>query len=113
MEDRREGERRIFTFGEAALLMPEIRRLTEAAHGEVEALRARLDSGDAAKLQAEASRIVESWTEGVRALGADVKGLWLVDFDNGSGYYCWQWPEANLEYYHSYDEGFRGRMRIH
>jgi hypothetical protein len=42
-----------------------------------------------------------------------VKGLWLVDFDNGSGYYCWRYPELRLEYYHSYDGGFGSRMRIH
>ncbi|MGE0455845.1 MAG: DUF2203 family protein [Vicinamibacteria bacterium] len=26
---------------------------------------------------------------------------------------CWRYPEAGLEYYHSYEEGFRGRIRIH
>jgi hypothetical protein len=41
-----------------------------------------------------------------------VKGLWLVDFDSGSGCYCWQWPEQRLEFYHGYDEGFAGRARI-
>ena len=35
-----------------------------------------------------------------------------MDFDNGSGYYCWRYPEQRLEFYHSYDEGFGGRMRI-
>ena len=37
--------------------------------------------------------IVEAWAEAVRALGLEVKGLWLVDFDNGEGYYCWKYPE--------------------
>ena len=36
-----------------------------------------------------------------------------MDFDNGSGYYCWQYPEEGLQYYHTYEEGFRGRTRIH
>jgi hypothetical protein len=35
-----------------------------------------------------------------------------VDFDNGSGYYCWRHPEAGLEWFHSYEEGFGGRIRI-
>jgi hypothetical protein len=56
--------------------------------------------------------VVNEWAEGVRALGVEVKGIWLVDFDNGSGYYCWRWPEPSLQYYHSYEEGFAGRMRI-
>jgi hypothetical protein len=48
----------------------------------------------------------------MEAFGADVKGLWLVDFDNGSGYYCWRWPEPELAHFHGYDEGFSGRVRI-
>ena len=48
----------------------------------------------------------------MEALGVEVKGLWRVDFDNGSGYYCWQWPEEQLEYFHDYEEGFEGRSRI-
>jgi hypothetical protein len=45
-------------------------------------------------------------------MGIEVKGLWLIDFDNGSGYYCWRYPEESLQFYHSYEDGFRGRMRI-
>jgi hypothetical protein len=48
----------------------------------------------------------------VRALGVEVKGPWLVDFDNGHGYYCWQYPEASVAHYHDYDTGFAGRMKI-
>jgi hypothetical protein len=48
----------------------------------------------------------------MEALGLEVKGLWLVDFDNGSGYFCWKWPEEKLEFFHGYDEGFQGRTRI-
>ena len=48
----------------------------------------------------------------MEVLGADVKGLWLVDFDSGAGYYCWQWPEQELAFFHTYDEGFAGRTRI-
>ena len=48
----------------------------------------------------------------MEALGLEVKGLWLVDFDNGEGYYCWRWPEPDLAYFHGYDEGYSGRIRI-
>ena len=37
-------------------------------------------------------------------LGIDVKGLWLIDFDNGSGYYCWHYPEEGLQFFHTYEE---------
>ena len=48
----------------------------------------------------------------MEALGIVVKGLWLVDFDNGEGYYCWKYPEPAIRHYHGYDEGFAGRMKI-
>jgi hypothetical protein len=57
--------------------------------------------------------VLVGWTRSLQALGVEVKGLWLADFDNGAGYYCWRYPETGLEYYHSYEEGFRGRIRIH
>lgn len=56
--------------------------------------------------------IVSRWTEEVIRMGADVKGLWLVDFDHGSGYYCWKLGETDIIYEHSYEAGFAGRKRI-
>jgi hypothetical protein len=53
------------------------------------------------------------WSREQEALGVETKGLWLVDFDSGSGYFCWQWPEERLEFYHGYEDGFAGRRRIH
>jgi hypothetical protein len=100
---------RIFSFDEAAALIPEVKRLTAEAVRGVEALQ----GGDEESLPPEALEIVTRWGETLRDRGAIVKGLWLVDFDNGSGYYCWQYPEDRLEYFHTYDAGFRGRMRIH
>ena len=41
-----------------------------------------------------------------------VKGLWLVDWDCGDGYYCWRYPEASIAHFHGYDDGFNGRMPI-
>ncbi len=107
-------ERRIFSFAQAAALLPEVRQITEAAQARVEAMQANGELGaGAAERQAEAKRIVREWTEAMQQRGIEVKGLWLIDFDNGSGYYCWRWPETALEYYHSYEDGFRGRLRIH
>ena len=114
MDEPTDGSKRTFSFSEAVALLPEVRRLTEDAHGRVEALRARLERGEQAEaLQTEADAVYQAWADNMQARGIEVKGLWLIDFDNGSGYYCWVWPETKLEYYHSYDAGFRGRMRIH
>jgi hypothetical protein len=48
----------------------------------------------------------------MEALGVEVKGPWLVDFDNGEGYYCWRWPEEELCWFHGYEDGVAGRIRI-
>jgi hypothetical protein len=103
--------KKVFTYDEAARMLPEVRRLTDSAHTQVETISASAKSPGAAQEQVES--VVSRWANDIMSLGIDVKGLWLVDFDNGSGYYCWQYPEEGLQYYHTYEEGFRGRTRIH
>jgi len=60
----------------------------------------------------EYQRTIMEWAESVVALGVEVKGIWLVDFDSGGGYYCWRYPEPALEYFHGYEEGFSGRVKL-
>jgi hypothetical protein len=107
--------KKTFSYAEAAALLPEVRRMTEEAVRKVEALAtAAQEEGLApARAQMEVEEVVGAWARAIVELGVEVKGLWLVDFDNGSGYYCWHYPESGLSYYHSYEEGFRGRMPIH
>jgi hypothetical protein len=102
--------KRTFSYGEARELLPRVRALTDAAYQKVQAIEAAASSQESA--QTEVDRAVSEWAHTVMELGLEVKGLWLVDFDNGSGYYCWRHPEDDLLFFHSYDEGFRGRMRI-
>ncbi len=97
--------KKIFSYEEAAALLPEVRRLTAEAVSEVDAL-----ANDTSR--EEGQRIVTRWAEAVMQMGLDVKGLWLVDFDNGSGYYCWQYPEESLQYFHGYEDGFQGRVKL-
>jgi hypothetical protein len=107
------SENRVFSYDEAAALLPEVRRLTEEAYRRVAELGTGTSDGVAtAEVQSRIDEIVGGWAEAVMRMGIEVKGLWLIDFDNGSGYYCWRYPEEGLQFYHSYDEGFRGRMRI-
>jgi hypothetical protein len=108
---------RTFTLEEAQARMPEIRRLTEPVYLLAASLATELreaeDDGDMARvegLKARLQALIESWTEGVQGLGGDVKGLWLVDFDSGDGYWCWAWPETELDHWHSYEGGFRSRV---
>ncbi len=106
---QRDAERTIFSYEQAAELPPEVRRLTEAAQLKVEELTGEDLGKDAEDCLNE---VVGQWAEAMLRRGIEVKGLWLVDFDNGSGYYCWRYPEGSLMFYHSYEEGFGGRMRI-
>jgi hypothetical protein len=101
--------RPVFSYDSAAALLPEVRRLTEEAALRVDEARA---AGEGPQVEERVHAIVADWAEAMVERGLEVKGLWLVDFDNGSGYYCWRYPEAGLDYFHTYEEGFRGRMRI-
>lgn len=103
-------DKRTFSYGEARALLPNVRALTDTAFRRVQEIEER--AGGAERGQAEADRAVAEWARSVMELGLEVKGLWLVDFDSGSGYYCWRYPEDDLLYFHSYEEGFKGRMRI-
>jgi hypothetical protein len=98
--------KRIFSYEEAAALLPEAQRLTNEAVAAVEAL------GDIDSVPDEYHVIVTRWSESIIELGIEVKGLWLIDFDNGSGYYCWRHPETSLQYFHGYEEGYSGRVKL-
>ena len=97
--------KRVFSYEEAAALLPEVQRLTDAAVAAVDELS---DDSSASDYQ----RIVTTWAESLMEMGIEVKGLWLIDFDNGGGYYCWSHPEPSLQYYHGYEDGFRGRLKL-
>jgi hypothetical protein len=114
MSEERAVAKKTFTYAEAEALLPEVQRLTEEAFRAVERASAALTTAgtDAESVRARVERLVADWANALVAMGLEVKGLWLVDFDNGSGYYCWRHPEPQLQYFHSYEEGFRGRMRI-
>jgi hypothetical protein len=107
--------KRIFTYEDALSLLPEIQRRTATAVEMIELLMPE-EGEEADDLPAESSgeyqKVVTEWAESLLELGVEVKGLWLVDFDSGSGYYCWKWPEPSLQYFHGYDEGFGGRVKL-
>jgi hypothetical protein len=109
--------RRIFSLDEARGLLPEVKALTADAVHRVERLSADLEGvseSDASRaaLDAKIAITVREWAKAIEAMGLEAKGLWLVDFDNGEGYYCWCHPEKTVSHFHDYDGGFRGRMKI-
>jgi len=110
-----EPQKKTFTFEEARALLPEVRERTRRA---VETLSKFTVAGDddveAAEEKAERAiaRALADWASEIEELGIEVKGPWLVDFDSGAGYYCWKWPEESLSFFHDYQEGFSGRIRL-
>jgi len=100
---------RCFSYADARALLPAIRSLTREAQDRLAQLG--VQSTETATRQAQT--VVEDWIRSVTALGVGVKGMWTVDFDTGAGYYCWQYPEPDLVYFHSYEDGFAGRVRVH
>jgi hypothetical protein len=106
-----------FSLQEARELLPEVKHLTADAVRRTESLASQLqglaeDDPDYVPLAAALKAVVEQWADQVHSMGLEAKGLWLVDFDNGQGYYCWSYPELTISHYHGYDEGFDGRMTI-
>ncbi len=109
---------KVFTLDEVQDLLPLIYRMTEESSKRCKYLVACIEalpdkkSERAAQLQDEINEIVERWQQKVERLGAKPKGLWLADFDYGSGYYCWKFPEVKILYKHGYQDGFTGRIVI-
>jgi hypothetical protein len=111
------GQRRVFSLNEARELLPAVRKVTADAVHRAEVLADAIegledDAPERSTLGADLKIVVDGWAGRIQEMGLEAKGLWLVDFDNGEGYYCWRYPEESLSHYHGYDEGFAGRMKI-
>lgn len=102
--------KKIFTYEEAAALLPAVQQITAGAVAAVDELST--DAEEEPVDVATFNRIIGEWAEQILDLGIEIKGLWLIDFDSGSGYYCWQYPEPSLQHFHGYEEGFGGRVKL-
>jgi hypothetical protein len=106
-----------FTLESARELLPQVKRVTADAAIRVARIAEEMnkledDDPRLTELDRRVRKLVADWVNVVEKLGAETKGLWLVDFDSGGGYYCWQHPEEDLEFFHTYEAGFAGREPI-
>lgn len=106
-----------FTYEEALATLPKVRTLTAFAVRQIEAICNRVKSREEMEarkdeLEAAINCLMDEWMTEIAALGCEVKGPWLVDWDSGDGYYCWRYPEETIAFFHAYDEGFDGRLPV-
>lgn len=115
------NRRSVFSLSEARQLLPLINRMTKTAADRVQVLIAKIEAKSRAVeadrqeidvYESQASQIIQDWQTKVQKLGGLPKGIWIVDFDSGDGYFCWKFPEATIEHWHSYRDGYTKRKRL-
>lgn len=96
-------------------MLPMIKRITGDAVQKAQELEDDVQIGGATNEEAQKTMqtIVQNWATNIAQLGCVPKATWLVDFDNGEGCFCWQYGEDELEFFHTYEDGFAGRTAIH
>ena len=95
------NQKRVFTGAEALRLLPVVRRITQEAVTKAESLALRYEALPDAHpsredLERELNDLILAWAAKIQKLGAEAKGLWLVDFDAGDTVYGWRYPENEL-----------------
>lgn len=110
--------KKIFNREEAQLLLPVLIKITERYLNDVRVLTSQMnalqgiDNERAGAVQTKIDSTLQKWQDNIRRLGAVPKGIWNVDFDCGTGYYCWKFPENEIRFWHGYQDGFPGRVEI-
>jgi hypothetical protein len=108
----------VFSLDEAQSILPVVRRITQEFSTKVETLIARLETLPLTQneticaLEKQVNELIQTWNDKIRKLGAEPRGLWVVDFNSGKGYYCWKHPETSINYWHSYEDGYSGRKPL-
>lgn len=110
---------RFFTVEEARAILPIVYRITEGysmrVHELIDKIEKLSGSDTAAailEIETQVNNLISQWQLKLQKLGAQPKGLWIADFDSGDGYFCWKYPETQLEYWHAYSDGFTKRVHI-
>lgn len=102
-------DEKIFSLTEAQHLIPWVQEVSTEAEQKLRELQQHGDSKESRQLIVE---IIHHWAETVYKLGGLPKQPFTVDFNSGTDYFCWEYPEADILYRHSYELGYAGRQRI-
>ena len=113
-----QSQKKAFTVQQLTDMLPLIYRVTEEYSKDVKYLMGCVeampnkDSSRCLELQDQINELIQKWQNKIERLGGKPKGLWMADFDNGSGYFCWKFPETEVKFCHGYQDGFTGRKTI-
>ncbi|MCB0413846.1 MAG: DUF2203 family protein [Bdellovibrionales bacterium] len=107
-----------FDLKSAQQLLPVLKNITKKYSEKVDALIEELEKIDhhkievTEKIEEDVNTEIREWHKKMKSLGVIPKGLWIIDFDFGRGYFCWQYPEEDILYWHGYNEGYSSREKI-
>lgn len=109
----------ILSLQQANQLLPLVYKITFEADeqlqkvmGQINHYKLNSNVESVADLEVQAQQIISKWEAKMIKLGLEPKGVWLVDFDSGNGFFCWKFPELELKFWHGYNDGFSGRKAI-
>jgi hypothetical protein len=103
---------------EAKSILPLILKLTKRYSEQVDSLIEQLELINIQNIELVneiedlINQNIRKWYQKMNRLGTKPKGLWIVEFDFGSGYLCWRYPEKDILYWHSYNCGYKERILI-
>lgn len=105
--------RRIFSKDEAENLLPVIRRITEKVSEEVSELQEQIrfvphTESLYKRLYSQIDLAVRRWSIKVSKLGCEPRGVWLVDFDAGDGWFTWRLGDESVAFFHSHEASKTG-----
>lgn len=100
--------RRTFSQQEAESLLPIVRRITERVAIRVSEMKEQLrfvphDEPMHKRLLSDIELEVRRWAIKVSKLGCEPRGIWLVDFDAGNGWFSWRLGDERLAFFHSHE----------
>ena len=99
---------RTFTREEAEQVLPIVRRITERAAARFIDIKEQLrwtppEEPHHSRLHSQLDQLVRQWAMKVSQLGCEPRGIWLVDFDSGNGWFSWRYGDENLSFFHPPD----------
>lgn len=99
---------RRFSEADANAILPTVRRITDLAVCRAREIEDQLrfipaDEPLARRLRMELDSIITGWATKILRLGCTPRGIWLVDFDAGSGWFSWRHGDESLSYFHPHD----------